>query len=445
MDQLLARTRVVAAIWLVAILVCANTVWGDEPDVPPTPDSIDGAEAVPEEPLEAAVVSDGGSGAAARFECGGDCGGCSTCDSCCFCGPPGHLWLRDEYVGWWATGGRVPALLNTSSDGSLPATETLYGNAKYNNQFRSGNWFRAGLWFGCSRRNGLTGDYFFVGRQSSPYSASSDGDPVLTRPYVDANTGDAAEELVAFPNTVMGSITIDNYNSFVGAGGAWRHNICCWSGCVDSCRPCGGEFCSRVDFAAGFRYYRFNDNLGVAEQLTSIDTQSGIPVGTQFAVADSFRTMNNFYGAELGLIVERYRGRWMFEGAGKVGLGTTQQIVAIDGSTVVSNPGQPTTVHEGGILALPTNIGRHSQNSFSVVPQLSARIGYRVTPRLTMLVGYTAIYWDQVARAGDQIDTTVNPNLIPPPIGGGPDRPSLTLHLSDVFLQGITLGGEYCF
>ena len=106
-------------------------------------------------------------------------------------------------------------------------------------------------------------------------------------------------------------------------------------------------------------------------------------------------------------------------------LGTTQQVVAIDGSTVVSFPGQPTATNQGGILALSSNIGHYTHNSFSAIPQLSGRVGYRLTERLTFLVGYTAIYWGHVARAGDQIDTAVNPNLIPPPISGGPNRPSL--------------------
>ncbi|HEY2882612.1 MAG TPA: hypothetical protein VGJ15_09270, partial [Pirellulales bacterium] len=24
------------------------------------------------------------------------------CGDCCYCGPPGTFWVRDEYVGWWA-------------------------------------------------------------------------------------------------------------------------------------------------------------------------------------------------------------------------------------------------------------------------------------------------------------------------------------------------------
>jgi hypothetical protein len=288
-----------------------------------------------------------------------------------------------------------------------------------------------------------------VGRQSSPFFASSDGNPVLARPFTDANTGDLTQQLIAFPNTVVGSVAVSNYNSFAGAGGLLRHNLCCWQGCCGSpCGDdCGGCFqdCCRVDFIGGFRYYQFNDNLGIRENLTSIDQTNGVPVGTQFAVNDSFRTLNTFYGAEFGLIADRYRGRWMYEGAARVALGNTHQIVSIGGNTSVSFPGQPTASSQGGILALASNIGKYTHNDLAAIPQISGRLGYRVTPRLTLLAGYTFIYWGQVARAGDQIDTTVNPNLFPPVQGGGPNRPAYELHTSNLWLQGITLGGEYYF
>src|SRR5882724_1602076 len=112
------------------------------------------------------------------------CGESAPCGRCCNCGPPGRFWFRDEYLGFWAKGGRAPALVNTSPDGTLPTTTTLYGNATYNGGFRSGNWTQGGMWLDCCKTWGLQGDYFFLGRQSSPFFASSNGDPVLTRPFI---------------------------------------------------------------------------------------------------------------------------------------------------------------------------------------------------------------------------------------------------------------------
>ncbi len=380
----------------------------------------------------------------------GDCGGCGSCCRCCPCGPPGRFWLRQEYVGWWLRGGRVPSLVNSSPDGSLPAGHTLYGNSTYNDGYRPGLFTQYGMWLDGCRNWGLQGDYFFVGRQSAPFTASSDGDPVLTRPFFDANTGQASDQLVAFPNTVVGNVSVANYNSLAGVGAFARHNLCCWTSC---CNPqdigcgCGfcGQDCCRVDFLVGFRNFRLNDNLGVNEQLTSIDQTSGTAVGTQFNVKDSFRTQNNYYGCEFGLVANKYRGRWMLEGGARLAVGGTQQIVAINGSTTISYPGQATTVDQGGLLALSSNIGHYKHSQFSVIPQLSGRIGYRVTPRFNLLAGYTVLWWNNVARAGDQVNLNVNPNLIPPVVGGGPNQPAYTLHTSNLWLQGITLGGEFFF
>ena len=135
---------------------------------------------------------------------------------------PGDFWIREEYVGWWAQGGRVPALVNTSATGSLPATVTLYGDATYNDKYRSGEWTQGGMWFDCCHEHGIQGDFFFVGRESSPFFATSDGDPILTRPFIDANTGLPAAQLIAVPGVVVGSISVDNHNWLQGAGVSLR-------------------------------------------------------------------------------------------------------------------------------------------------------------------------------------------------------------------------------
>ena len=395
-------------------------------------------------------ATDGDCGCDGSGECCDSCGGPAGCCRCCPCGPPGRFWLRQEYVGWFMRGGHTPALVATSTDGSLPSNKTLYGDASYNNNYRSGTWTQYGMWFNCCRNWGITGDYLFVGRQSAPFFASSDGDPVLTRPFIDATNGTPTDQLVAFPGAVVGSIGVQNYNSFSGFSVLARHNLFCWTNCCNSFdQGCGcgfcGQDCCRIDAVFGWRNFRFNDNIGINENLTSIDPTSGTAVGTQFNINDSFRTINTFNGFESGVIAQKYRGRWMTEGSFRLAAGNTQQIIAINGSTVVSFPGQPTATNQGGLLALSSNIGRYKFNEFNVIPLFSGRIGYRVTPRFTLLAGYTALFWGQVARAGDQIDTTVNPNLIPPSSGGSPHRPHFVLNTSDLWLQGITLGGEVYF
>jgi hypothetical protein len=387
------------------------------------------------------------------------CGGCEGCCKCCMCGPPGRFWVRDEYLGFWTKGASLPVLVTTTPTGTLPATETLFGGNTVNNGFRSGNWIQGGMWFDCCQTWGIQGNYFFLGSQSTNYNNMSDGDPVLARPFIDATTGLPSQQLIAFPGTVVGSVHVNDTTGFQGAGVQLRRNICCQTCCDQPCdngcsQGCGlgcgrgcfqGQNCCRLDALVGFQYYNFNDSLNITEHLTSTSTTNGVPVGTMITVRDSFRTQNNFYGVSLGAVYNKYRGRWVHELQGIVSLGTDAQRISINGNTTNSFPGSPTSTAAGGLYALQSNIGNYTHNNFAAIPQLSARLGYRVTERLTAYVGYTFIYWGSIATAGNQINQTININNIPPVQPGGPNQPSFNLHESSFWAQGITLGGQYNF
>jgi hypothetical protein len=378
------------------------------------------------------------------------CGGTAGCCRCCLCGPPGRFWVRDEYLGFWGKGDSLPVLVTTSPTGTLPATTPVFGGNTVNGGYRSGNWVQLGMWLDCCRNWGLQADYFFVGLASTGFNQTSDGSPVLARPYTDATTGLPGQQLVAYPGTVVGSVRVYDNTSFQSVGINLLHNLCCWKSCCnESDQGCGscfqGQTCSRLDLVTGFRYYNLGDNLGVTENLTNISTTNGVPVGTMIKVNDGFRTQNNFYGGTLGLTSTLYKNRWVYEGTAQVALGANVQRITINGSTTNSFPGQTTVVNQGGLLALSSNIGTYSHTNFAAIPQISGRLGYRFTPRFTGFVGYTFIYWGQVARAGNQVNTTVNTNLLPPPQPGGPAQPSFTLHETSFWAQGITLGGQYNF
>src|SRR5262249_22126476 len=85
----------------------------------------------------------------------------------------------------------------------------------------------------------------------------------------------------------------------------------------------------------------------------------------------------------------------------------------------------PPVTNLGGLLALQSTIGRQSRDRGAVIPEFGVQVGYQLTRHLRAYAGYTLIYWGEVARAGDQIDLTVNPNLLPPatPPGTGPFGP----------------------
>ena len=82
-----------------------------------------------------------------------------------------------------------------------------------------------------------------------------------------------------------------------------------------------------------------------------------------------------------------------------------------------------------------------------MIPEVGVRLGLRVTDRLSASVGYSVIYFPNVVRAGDQVDTDLNPGLVPPeavPLTGAL-RPRFRFVESDYWAHGLTLGGELAF
>ena len=162
------------------------------------------------------------------------------------------------------------------------------------------------------------------------------------------------------------------------------------------------------------------------------------------APSDSFRASSSFNGVDLGVAGELARGPWTLEWRAKVALGANQNEAQVNGSTTITAGGVTTTL-PGGLLALSSNIGNTSQTRFAAVPELSWQAGYQITPQWRLVAGYDVLYWSGVARAGNQIDTSVNPNLIPPAGGGGPQRPMPLQGTTSLVAQGFNVGARFGF
>ena len=72
----------------------------------------------------------------------------------------------------------------------------------------SGGRFTAGYWFGDQHLFGVEVGAFFLGQQGKNFSATSMGNPILTRPFVDATTGAETTELVAGPGVLAGTVSV---------------------------------------------------------------------------------------------------------------------------------------------------------------------------------------------------------------------------------------------
>ena len=399
--------------------------------------------------------------------CGG--GGCSSCGDSCgpsplgfdLCNPggfdgrqlciclPSHGWASVEYLMWYQSGMETPALVTTSPvptaqnlAGVLPLATTLYGgNNDILSDRMSGTRVRFGWWFANNPNLGIEGEYLGFGTRTESFDRQSNGADILARPFYNAVTGLEDSELVSYPGLLSGRVRTEATSKLDGAAVRFKRLLCCSSGCGFSPIACGPvPSQSRIDATLGWRYYQLNEGLSIQEDLTSLNTNNP----GSFVLNDRFRTLNQFNGAELGVQWAGRRGYWSLDMLMRLGIGNTRQRVQIDGTTTTTQNGV-TTAANGGLLAQRTNIGTYDRNQFGIAPELGATLGYQVTQHLRLTAGYSFIYWSNVVRPGDQIDTTVNPNLLPPenPTQTAFLNPRFAFRETDYWVQGLSLGGEY--
>jgi len=86
-----------------------------------------------------------------------------------------------------------------------------------------------------------------------------------------------------------------------------------------------------------------------------------------------------------------------------------------------------------------------------VVPEVGLNIGYEVIRGMHLVLGYTLLYTNNVARPGKHIDRGLNPTqnpsftgITPTPLVG-PARPALTFRGADFWAQGFNMGLVFRF
>lgn len=359
-----------------------------------------------------------------------------------------RFWVGAEYLLWWVKGDSLPPLISTSPVGtpqaqagllSTPSTTVLFGGSAVNDDARSGWRISGGYWLPC-RPIAIEADFFQLERLTARFSAASNGSPILARPFFNALTNLPDSELIAFPGLVAGQVSAGESSNLLGAGARLRINLCC----LQSCDCCGASY--RLDGLLGYRFLQLHEELGITETLISTNPASPAPLGTTLVVSDRFDTRNEFHGADLGLIGEVCRGRWGLEALIKLAVGQNECELNVSGATTVTVPGFPSFTQAGGLLALGSNSGHFSKNRFSLVPEAAIRLGYRITPHWRATIGYDLFFWTDIIRPGKQIDTAINPDLLPPVVipTAGPNRPQINLdNTSTLWVQGLTLGMEF--
>jgi hypothetical protein len=418
------------ALALVASLALAGTVLGQNGSGPP-PEARQGTGpqlgAPVALPLQAGPSFGTDGEPLAPVPCdGGDCGG-------------PRRWVSGDYLLGWVGAAHLPPLVSTSIPGTAranagvvgtPGSQVIFGNAEVDDDVRSGGRLGVGYWLDCKRCYAIEAGGMILEDQSLPFRATSDGTTILARPFIDAGTGNAIAALIAFPGLSSGSVFAD-YRS---------HAF--YSGNLDLVERLCGLPCFRLDVMAGYRFLHYGDDLYVTSLL--MPTTAPFVRGTQIRSSDGFSAVNDFHGAEIGMRANFNVDRFTLELLGKVALGRIDRDIEVTGQTVTSVPGAATRTAAGGLLALSSNIGTFPVNSTIFAPELGATLGWQVNPWLRLRLGYWAVYWAQVARAGDQVDLVINQGLIPQSgvASAAVTRPVTLLHLDDLWVQGISLGAE---
>ncbi len=363
------------------------------------------------------------------------------------------FWFKADYATSSIRPMRVPVPLVTTASpldfpqGAIgqPTTVVLFGNNSVGFSMFSGIRAEVGLFLDPDNRFSLDmcGFLLLPNSQSFGISADPNGNPVISRPIFDVTTRTQGAVLNSLPGAISGSVSIDTKAEMGGIELNARYH---------------SYIRERVHVSSllGFRYVRLAERMRIAEQINPLTnnfvTFMGNNVNGPFVNApdflrdnDEFRTVNQFFGPQIGSRVSWENSWCTLEGFAKLGVGASQQQATINGTTtLVSANGNQTA--QGGILALPSNIGSHNRTIFGLVPELGFNLGVELTPRVRLNLGYSFLMWNHVIRPAYQIDRNVNPSQIPgsPTFGavGGPSSPGFRFNDEFFWTHTFNLGVE---
>ena len=370
---------------------------------------------------------------------------------------PGRLWFSTEYLVWATTGQAVPPLVTTSLAGTpeadigvvgLPTTRVLFGGTNFEGPMRSGARLTAGFWFTPQQERGIEASWFGLAIAKEAFSVSTNGGTsYLARPYIDATTSQQSS-VVILPSTTSPTFPTGDPTLLDQAVDA---SIQSQFGSVDvlyKINRTQGEDFHRRYLVGGFRYLMLEDQLAVnMTSSVSTTTAGGLPI-TSATTSDSFRTLNQFYGGEFGMVEKWWRNRWSLQVLGKVALGATTVTTRINGLTTTAETtttGTTTTgTYPGGVLAQATNPG-NEQSLFAAAGEFGVTADYAIWSQFRLSVGYSLIYWTTVGRVTDQINTSVNPTQFGGGTLSGVSEPTFNLSTTGFWAQGVNAGLEYQF
>jgi hypothetical protein len=327
----------------------------------------------------------------------------------------------------------------------VPGTVPLFQDSNFAYSYNSGGRVTAGFWFNACQSVGLEANGFVLeqARDNFPIASAPNGLPLLASPFVNSLGPVEAASFISLPGQNTGAFLATSTDRIWGAEGDFvlglYHN--------------GPQ---RNDLLVGFRYMDLTENLDIFRR-TSLFPGVTVPFGGGFVTApqtisinDAFDTRNQFFGGTIGYRWEHCWDAFCLGLEVKGSLGTTRQVVNIQGVSQAQAGNGAVQEVAGGLLALAgTNIGRVEKYRLTGIPEGEFKIGYHITRNILLSLGYNFIYWSSVVRPGDQINRNVNTTFLPTSVSFGAPfsapQPQLLLHQTDFWVQGISAGVAICY
>ena len=364
--------------------------------------------------------------------------------------PDECFWFKADYAATFIRPMRTPPLVtlgsvNNPPQGALgqPSTVVVFGNNSVDFNLFSGVRLQGGLFLDAENRFSLDigGFQNFARTRSFSLSSDANGNPLIARPIFNVVSNQEVSFLTASPNNLAGTVSIDSKSEMAGLDLNIRYHSYLRERL-------------HLESLVGFRYLRLAERMRFQDQITPLTNDflqfqgNSVNPPNSLMDQDTFRTVNQFFGPQIGGRLS-WEYRWItLEGFAKLGFGITEEQTSINGSTTLVTPGGNQTA-AGGILAQPSNIGNYNRAVFGLVPEFGLQVGVELTRCMRLQMGYSFLMWNQVVRPGMQIDRNVNPTQAPgsPTFGpvNGPLAPTYRFNDELFWSHNFNVGLEFHF
>ncbi|MEM8671640.1 MAG: BBP7 family outer membrane beta-barrel protein [Planctomycetota bacterium] len=375
----------------------------------------------------------GNMGASSCDSCDGACDG--SCDSACGKKKSGFFdifdrcddctWASAEVLLWYAQDREMIPLVTVGAPGSDPTLPT--GTVAFGDDIEGdlSIGFRGDYGRWLSENVGIGGRFWILSENEDSYSAAGNGTGnSIARPFF--NLAVPGEDTVIINNDGTGALA-----QFAGSVSA-SSTLDIWAAEAYSRVKLSYDQNHRFEFIGGYSHFQVDDELRIAS--TSIENANARV--TSFT--DRFEAENRFHGGQVGFEMIISRGKWTARSLTKVHLGNMNQMYTISGTTSDQLPPGGVNNFPVGMLARG-NSGTYEDDAFAFIPEANFKLAYQVRNNMDFSIGYSFMYFDNVALNGAVIDRVISDGAtLQTGVVGA--RPQFVFDDSSLWVQGIDLG-----